>query len=121
MKSLNAILVFASLAAAAPAASADAAAPIEARQAASPCRYEQKLTWNTGQIAGDGGWAVCFPLLPLASTAINHNLTIISVYHKQQWRLQGILLEGRVSLLQRKHKTCPPPLPFTLVSNVDSL
>ncbi|CCF35995.1 hypothetical protein CH063_07664 [Colletotrichum higginsianum] len=57
MKSLNAILVFASLAAAAPAASADAAAPIEARQAASPCRYEQKLTWNTGQIAGDGGWA----------------------------------------------------------------
>ncbi|KAH9234648.1 hypothetical protein K456DRAFT_1724213 [Colletotrichum gloeosporioides 23] len=56
MQFLNAILVFASLAASATAASADAAAPIEARQAASPCNSDQKLTWNTGAYGSSGGW-----------------------------------------------------------------
>ncbi|KAJ0361241.1 hypothetical protein COL26b_013805 [Colletotrichum chrysophilum] len=56
MQFLNAIFIFASLAASATAASADAAAPIEARQAASPCYSNQKLTWNTGQYGSSGGW-----------------------------------------------------------------
>ncbi|WYZ36312.1 hypothetical protein EsH8_XII_000062 [Colletotrichum jinshuiense] len=54
MQFLNAILVFASLAAA-----AAVPAPIEARQAPSPCYSNQQLTWNTGQIPGDGGW-ICY-------------------------------------------------------------
>ncbi|EQB50436.1 hypothetical protein CGLO_10127 [Colletotrichum gloeosporioides Cg-14] len=58
MQFLNAILVFASLAVAAPAMDV-AAAPIEARAAPSPCYSNQKLTWNTGQIPGDGGW-ICY-------------------------------------------------------------
>ncbi|KAL0929327.1 uncharacterized protein CTRU02_215683 [Colletotrichum truncatum] len=53
MQFLNAILIFASLAVA-----ADAAA-IESRAAPSPCYSNQKLTWNTGQIPGDGGW-ICY-------------------------------------------------------------
>ncbi|KAK1637834.1 hypothetical protein BDP81DRAFT_393516 [Colletotrichum phormii] len=58
MQFLNAILVFASLAVAAPAVDV-AAAPLEARAVPSPCYSAQKLTWNTGQIPGDGGW-VCY-------------------------------------------------------------
>ncbi|CCF41572.1 hypothetical protein CH063_11816 [Colletotrichum higginsianum] len=58
MQFLNAILVFASLAVA-----AAVPAPIEARQAPSPCYSAQTLTWNTGQIPGDGGWIVRIPPL----------------------------------------------------------
>ncbi|KAK1622027.1 hypothetical protein BDP81DRAFT_400663 [Colletotrichum phormii] len=54
MQFLNTIVAVASLVAVVTAA--DAAAPIEARQAASPCYSNQKLTWNTGQIPGSGGW-----------------------------------------------------------------
>lgn len=59
MQFSKSILTVASLAAVATAA--DIAAPIEARQAASPCYSNQKLTWNTGQIPGSGGWGVCLP------------------------------------------------------------
>ncbi|WQF87080.1 hypothetical protein CDEST_12094 [Colletotrichum destructivum] len=74
MKLLNAILAFASFAAAAHAASVDAAAPIEARQAASPCYSNQKLTWNTGQIPGSGGWAC----------ATNNNGGCRAYYYKEE-------------------------------------
>lgn len=53
MQFLNAILAFASLAVA-----AVVATPIEARAPPSPCYSNQVLTWNTGQIPGDGGWIV---------------------------------------------------------------
>jgi len=53
MQFLNAILVFASLAVA-----AVVPVPIEARAPPSPCYSNQVLTWNTGQIPGDGGWIV---------------------------------------------------------------
>ncbi|KAF4923172.1 hypothetical protein CGCVW01_v004862 [Colletotrichum viniferum] len=57
MQLLAAILVFASLAVAAPAADMPPA-PIQARAAPSPCGPNDKMTWNTGQIPGDGGWIV---------------------------------------------------------------
>ncbi|TQN63757.1 hypothetical protein CSHISOI_11660, partial [Colletotrichum shisoi] len=66
MKFLNAIL-FASLAAAASSRSRSSTstsststvtdAPEETKRPESPCFPEQTLTWNTGQIAGSGGWA----------------------------------------------------------------
>lgn len=61
MQFFNAIIVFASLAAAAPAA--DNAPAVEARQAKTntPCGSNIQPVWNTGNYGkGDGGWGVSF-------------------------------------------------------------
>lgn len=98
MQFLNSILVVASLAVA-----AVVATPIEARAPPSPCYSNQVLTWNTGQIPGDGGWIVRSYFSADAATIL---ITVISVLQHSRGRVHGILLEDGPSLLQRKHKLC---------------
>lgn len=96
MQFLNSILVVASLAVA-----AVVATPIEARAPPSPCYSNQILTWNTGQIPGDGGWIVRIYLSADTATIL---IAMISVLQHSRGRVHGILLEDGPSLLQRKHK-----------------
>lgn len=98
MQFLNRILVFASIAVA-----AVVATPIEARAPPSPCYSNQVLTWNTGQIPGDGGWIVRISL-QIARLVIL--IAVIPVLQHAGGRVHGILMEDGSSLLQRKHKIC---------------